>query len=545
MAKKFLSQLNQWFNASFIEKNPVIVEEMTRYNQTYGRIKDHRARAKMVAGLYLRYGILHRSPLREFEKRLCARPFPESRFSRQTPVAELEAQLEMAENIVFDVWDVLLCAGLDTFQLRTFCECEALYPGISEYGGDRLSGRIPPDNFPALYLTAKKVTMDNAAMHKLWDTLLAKGKNLFFYNNSDYDNTFVLSLLKENGYLGQFYQGDQKEAVSVTTTVRDGREVVYQNVHQMGNPYRAYHDHNAVSCLADRISNLLLHSDEQEKSVFYEYGLTCGGILTCGLCQWLNELADRKKIDLFLFVARDGAVMHKIYQQYYAKYEAAYLVFSRFASFELIFEDYPEEYIDKNIKPRMTRKNCDNTIAAVLRECGLDFMESRLPDGKLDKTDILNEERYESFKDFLLRHKGEIAAHFQAACDAAEQYYGELCRGHQNICVVDLGWHGKSIIYLKHFMEKKCGMDVRVTGAMAGASSEVAVQDYIRKSFARSYCFLRRSLLCWATHWGRTENPVSCMEREMKICMPFRKFTGGYRTSPKNLRIFRGNAASG
>ena len=42
MVKKFLSKLNQWFNACLIEKNPVIVEEMARYNQICGRIEDHR-----------------------------------------------------------------------------------------------------------------------------------------------------------------------------------------------------------------------------------------------------------------------------------------------------------------------------------------------------------------------------------------------------------------------------------------------------------------------------------------------------------------------
>ena len=494
MVKKFLSKLNQWFNACLIEKNPVIVEEMARYNQTCGRIEDHRKRAKMVAGLYLRYGILHRSSLREFEKRLCTRPFPESRYSRQSSLEKMEERLEMAENIVFDVWDVLLCTGLDGFQMRALCECEALHPGISEYGGSFWVDSAS-DDFSTLHLVVKKVTLDNAVMHTLWKTLRDRGKNICFYNNSDYDDQFVMSLLGERGYHGDFFSGDKKEAVRVTAEAQAcaqdewGAVHLYRNIHHLGNPYRTYYDHNAVTCLTDRIGNLLLHGDEREKSIFYEYGTTCGGILTCGFCQWLNDLADRKNIDLFLFVARDGDIMQKIYQRHYAKHESAYLAFSRFASFELIFGDYPEEYIDKNIKPRMARRNCDNTIAAVLRECGLDFMESRLPDEELDKTDILNEERYEAFKQFLLRHMGEIATRFQTSCEAAAQYYGQLCRGHHNICVVDLGWHGKSIIYLKYFMEKKCGMDVRVTGAMIGAAPEVVVQDYIRKDMINVYAF--------------------------------------------------------
>lgn len=75
MVKKALAQMNRWFNAHIIEKNPIIVEEMMRYNQMHGRIKEHGARAKMVAGLYLRYGIFHKNPLLEFEKDSAASPF--------------------------------------------------------------------------------------------------------------------------------------------------------------------------------------------------------------------------------------------------------------------------------------------------------------------------------------------------------------------------------------------------------------------------------------------------------------------------------------
>lgn len=489
MAKNILSRVNRWFNIHVIEKNPVIVEEMMRYNQTYGRIRDHRTRAKMVAGLYLRYGILHRTPLQEFEKRVCKKPFPESRYSRQTSIAELEVQLEQERVIIFDVWDVLLCAGLSDSQIAALYECEALYPGISEYGGWRFGKEVLPENLLTPYSVIRNVTLDNTAVHKLWDALQEREKQLYFYNNSDYSDEFVLSLLEMHGYRGKIYQDGKEKAVRVVTAASNERNVIYKNMHELGNPYRTYYHYNAVTCLTDRICNLLLHSDEREKSVFYEYGVTCGGILTCGLCQWLNELADRKNIDLFLFVARDGDIMQKIYRRYYAKHDSEYLVFSRFASFELIFADYPEEYLDKNIKPRMARRNCDNSIAAVLRECGLNFLESCLPDENLAATDILDENCYEAFRRFLLSYKEKIEAHFQVSCDAAKAYYTKLCHGHRNVCVVDLGWHGKSIIYLKHFMERKCGMNVQVTGAMAGAATEVIVQDYIRKDIINTYVF--------------------------------------------------------
>lgn len=489
MMKRILTQMNRWFNACMIEKNPVIVEEMMRYNRTCGRIKDHRVRAKMVAGLYLRYGIFHRNPLQEFEERICKLPFPESKYTRQTSLTEIKARLEKEETIVFDVWDTLLCAGLDAAQTRALCECEALYPGISEYNDWDLPENAALEKFPMLFSVTKNFTLDNVEMHKLWDELLAKGKRLYFCNNSCYDEEFVQSVLEKYGYQGEFYREDGKRAVFVTANARSDQDIIYRNVHQLGSRYRTYYDHNVVTCLTDRIINLLLHGNREEKSVFYEYGAACGGILTCGFSHWLNELADRKNIDLFLFVARDGDIMQKIYQTYYAKHESVYLTFSRFASFELIFEDYPEEYLDKNIKPRMERRDCDNSVATILRECGLDFMEVHLSGEELAGTDILDWNRYDMFKQFLLKYREEIEAHFQTSCIAAERYYRKVCKGNKNICIVDLGWHGKSIIYLKHFMERKCGMDVKVTGAMVGACGESVVQDYIRKDVINTYAF--------------------------------------------------------
>lgn len=509
MVKRIVLWMNRWFNTHMIEKNPVIVEEMRRYNYAYGRIENRAARAKMVAGMYLRYGILRRSPLHEFEKKICKLSFPESRNSRQISLSEMKARLEQAETIVFDVWDVLLCAGLDLPQMRAFLECETLYPGISEYGDVDLIKDTASGNLSALYSVVRDFAQDNEELHRLWDELLTKGKRLYFRNNSCYDDVFVQSVLSGLGYEGRFYRGDKSDAVCVVADARSENDLIYRNVNRLGSPYRTYYDYNVVTNLADRITNLLLHANREEKSAYYEYGAACGGILTCGFCQWLNELADRKKIDLFLFVARDGDIMQKIYQRYYAKHDSEYLLFSRFASFELIFGDYPEEYLDKNIRPRMGRRDSDNSIGAILRECGLKFMENCLPDEGLSDGDILDENNYRAFRRFFLKNKQKMEICFQTSCIAAEQYYREVCRGHKNICVVDLGWHGKSVIYLKYFMERKCGMDVQVTGAMIGASPETVVQDYIRKDLINTYAFENDK---WRSPGSRNGEPMDYQE---------------------------------
>ncbi len=463
-------KIRKWFNTCMIEKNAAVVEEMIRHNKRYGRISDPGSRAWFVLGLYFKYGIMHKNPLQEFEKGICRLPFPETGNLRQVSLEEMLRRLKKAEVVVFDLWDVLVYMGLDSYQTEALCECELLSVGMSAF-------------------LLENCILVNPFVRKLWDALQEEGKRLFIYNNSVCDDRIAEQIIKKYQYEGGLYREKIDGAVHITTQKRSDEDVLYNNVNQLGNPYRTYYEYNAVTNLTDRIVNLLLHGENREKTVFYEYGLMCGGILTCGFCGWLNELADRKNIELFLFVARDGDIMYRVYQKYYAKHDSAYLQFSRFASFELIFEEYPEEYIDKNIKPRMERKGCDNSIGKILRECGLEFVESYLPKETLTGTDILNRDNYDFFKSFLLKHRREIAEKFQVSCKAAEQYYTRVCGNHKKICVVDLGWHGKSILYLKHFMERKCGMEVQITGAMIGASGDTVTQDYIRRGLFDTYVF--------------------------------------------------------
>lgn len=460
---KVIDKFNYLFNTYAIENNQAIVEEIMRHYRMFGRIDDRKDRTKFVIRLFIKYGFLHKCPLEEFEKAICKLSFPETKYARQSSLSEINLRLKKEKIIVFDVWDVLVYPAINEYQLSVMNQCGSL--ALQDY------------------------ILDNPFVHRLWNELLDDGKMLFLYNNSSYDDRVMELIIKQCGYEGKFYKGELGDMAYVTGKTRYPKDILYRNVNQVGSRYRTYYDYNVVTNVTDRIINLLLHGDDCEKSMFYEYGVTCGGILTCGFCSWLNELADRKKIDLFLFVARDGDIMQRIYQKYYGRCESKYLIFSRFASMELMFADYPGEYIDQNIRPRMERRNCDNSITKILKECGLEFMEEYLTDPRFTGMDPLNKDNYEWFKVWLLDHQEQIALHMETSVKAAEQYYRKVCKKHRKICVVDLGWHGKSVTYLKHFMERKCAMDVQVSGAMIGACGDVLTQDCIRKDLINTYVF--------------------------------------------------------
>lgn len=254
----------------------------------------------------------------------------------------------------------------------------------------------------------------------------------------------------------------------------------------LGNPYRPYFKANIILDLYSLIVNEQFHSG-MKYSLLYEYGFEAGGLLTYGFCQYLDRLAKENNIDKFIFIARDGDIIKKIYDKYFGKVETDYLIFSRFASLELIFKDYPLEYIENNILPRVDRKN-KNTVRDVLVECGLLELEKYLLEYQLNSTDIFSFSEYQKLKILVLDKKEEVIEIFSVSYSAAREYFLPVVGGYKNICIVDLGWRGTSIIYLKHLLSK-FDFKGNVIGALIGASNNRLTQTYIRNGMINVFAF--------------------------------------------------------
>ncbi|MDE7430773.1 MAG: hypothetical protein K2N34_02485 [Lachnospiraceae bacterium] len=205
--------------------------------------------------------------------------------------------------------------------------------------------------------------------------------------------------------------------------------------------------------------------------------------------------------------------MEKVYKKYFHNIDSAYFVFSRFASFELIFEDFPDEYFDKNIRPRMGRKETDNSIGRILQECGLVFIGQYLGEESLSKEEALQENNYRKLREVIIHHKAEIQDSFMETCRAAKKYIMDEIKDCKNVCVVDLGWNGKSIVYLKHLCERKYQWNGSIIGAMVGACKSEVVQNYIRTGLISTYAFENE---LWR---NRGKKDGVGMEYEECICM--------------------------
>ena len=510
---KLANQIRRYINANFIENNVKLVNEMQRYNKTYGRIDNSLKRAKLITKLYIQYAILSREPFEVKQIESGRLKYPESSLSQNFETEDMLNKIEKADIIVFDAWNVLFYPSLNENQLLSLFEVIAGHPGISECKD--IEKMLSEEESKLLDEIKADFTFENEYLHMVWKMAEKMKKTVLIRNNSVYHTERELKLLmKKYSYHGEIYTCRQGSKLFITRDLDNVEKIKYIDVNILGDKYRPYLYSNAVTALYNQIVNLNLHDRKTGKSLFYEYGLTCGGILTCGFCQYLNAIAKREKIDKFIFVARDGDIIRKIYDKFYREQESSYLVFSRFASYEIVFEDYPEEYLDKNIKARIFRKNSDNSIKKILQECKLEFLEAYLYERNLRAEDILDVNNYEGLRKVFLNHKVEIQNSFQETCNAAKQYILQHVKNFNKVCVVDLGWHGKSIIYLKHLLENSYKWDGKVLGAMVGAAGDEVTQNYVRSGIINPYAFENE-------YWRRTgckngeymsENEIICIE---------------------------------
>lgn len=480
--------VRQYFNEHIVEKNTDLVEAMLYYNRVYGRPESIMKRGYLVLKLCFKYNVLKHNynPLQDKYNKLYKNEYPESYQNQREQLEYISKQMGDNEYVVCDVWNVLISSALNKEQLLSLAEVKTGIIGFSDTF--KLNEKLEIEQQEKICDVLLDFIVINEEIRDVLNKANTLGKQVYVYNNSKISDDIIEKILKRVECKFQIAHSLDK-GLHITNECKEKQDIHYKNVNVLGESYRPYFYPNIVTAFYNQLVNMKLHSGKNVKSIFYEYGYTSGGILTCGFCQFLGELAKKEQIDKFLFVARDGDVMYQVYKKYFNNVDSSYLVFSRFASYELIFEDFPEEYIDKNIKPRIDRKNSDNSIKKITSECGLECILQFLYEENLNEEEVLTDSNYIAFRNIILRHKEEIQQVFKETCRAAKQYFMEELQGKKKVCIVDLGWHGKSIVYLKHLCEKKYSWSGEILGALVGASESQLVQSYIRTGLIYTYAF--------------------------------------------------------
>ena len=269
--------------------------------------------------------------------------------------------------------------------------------------------------------------------------------------------------------------GDQKKYVHVgANNISDVQapkkcrwdSIYYEDVHEIGRPYRRIGKSIIVESIAGGIIDTSLHNGVQELSRLEEFGFNYFGRLYVGYCQWLNSLAKTENIDKFLFVARDGYLIRKIYRERFGNIPAEYVYVSRYALSQIVAVENMEFYIRQNLLPKAMQGNA--TIEEVFTQLQIEELISGLELVGIKHNSLLCRKNLHAIRLFLYKNRNRIAKIFEVQCRAAEKYFEQYLDDCNKICVVDVGWHGSCIMGIIDFIKKHMGWGGEVIGAQVG-----------------------------------------------------------------------------
>ncbi|MBR5873246.1 MAG: hypothetical protein IKY90_00755 [Oscillospiraceae bacterium] len=366
--------------------------------------------------------------------------------------------------------------------------------------------------------TEKALCVANPYMKQIFDTLRATDKKIIIttdmYLPADvikmmlnecgyfgYDNLFVSNetgLSKASGKLYKYISGLYPEQ----TIIHVGDNYISDVLNSDNNGWKSlyypsckkisdFHNTSASSPAGNIYSGLVenkLFSGVYNHSIGYRHGYAYGGILTIGYCNWLKKFAQDNKADKILFLARDAEIFETIFRNHIDGISHQYMIVSRFAMWQIVFDLHTEEYIKFFFKTRSLAAN--SNMADALQETGLSFLLEKLEDNQLSPDTIIDQNTYSSVRDFIYKYKKIISAEFAPMREAAEKYFNYCFGDAKKIVLSDVGWSGQILLQMRHFVHEVMGRnDIEIIGAYLATSMRKDVNHYVNSGVLNSYLY--------------------------------------------------------
>ena len=262
--------------------------------------------------------------------------------------------------------------------------------------------------------------------------------------------------------------------------------ILLSNVNDIGMKNRLYAGTTVQGSVYAGIVNAHLYNglNKECENPYFEYGYVYGGILTLGFCQWLQEVVQKENVDKILFLARDCKIIKEVYDNEYSKEDTSYFLTSRMALLPVLCKYSFDAFVDEAFKMRLLDERM--TIRQTFEDLDLESVISELSIKDADM--YIDTNSWSDFKKKLYKIKNSIQNQYSEKYNLLKQYVSEQIGNNKKIAIVDLGWRGSSILYLKYMIEKEF-MGTSVVGAMFGSADVSMVRMRCSDSNMYSYLF--------------------------------------------------------
>ncbi len=541
--------LKKWVIKQLVQKNSEVDEQYYEYVRTHP--------SKAPADMWNRWKKLQEIKAevkrsQDEEERIC--------YSYGVSIEEIEAQLEHSEAVSFDIFDTLLFRYFDRpVDVFLYMEAKYKFPNFQKLRIDaekkaRQLSESDEINIYDIYQVLKRecsldveewvsrelqaeleVCFPNPYMKEVFERLKVKKKKIYIISDMYLPAQLMRQLLEYHSYTGfeellvscdykcskadgKLFEialrkmrisseqvthiGDNKHSDVIMPKRLKWNAIYYPNV----NKNRKWHKISMspmVGGIYRGIVNAHLNCGAYTESEYYQYGYLAGGLLTYGYCQWIEDIVKQYSIDKVLFLARDGYVIQKVFQQLFTDIPNEYVYFSRFCAQQIMFEKDTNMYIQQTIVPRAYAKQL-KTIRESLEELGLEFLLPSLKEDGQNVEEILNKETLKNVEQLIYQYKPLISKRFREASDVAYQYYKNVLGEAKKVLIVDLGWFGTCSIGLTQLLNERMFGKVETYSVLVGTSANPAVDARLANHELEAYAFSTRKnrfLMEW--HMGQ------------------------------------------
>ncbi len=476
------------------------------------------------------------------EKTEC-KAIPDSRLLKRKSPKELAEELKQFDVISFDVFDTLIfrpyCQPIDVFYLlESKFKCFNFYELRLQAERVARAKTLKPNYEIDIYdiyeelshycflkkedaeveiETEKEVCYANPYMLEVFK-LLKKARKKIVVNSDMYlPSKVIREILENNGYEGieNYYvscevginkaSGKLFDAMkrdystkkivhigdSVEADIKGGTKAGlavyhYQQCNEFGNKFRPNNIMSPVSSMYKGVVNNYMYNGSNKNTAREDFGFIYAGPIVIGFNEWLNDFARNNNMDKILFLARDMDIFYKVYNKHQKEFDNDYAVTSRFALQEVIIEDYPAEFFHHTIKAR-----CDRgyTIKQAFSEINLEVLSRFLHDYKLNENDLIVANKIGKLEKLFTEHKEDIVKQFKSHEEAAKQYFKEKIGKARRLCIVDLGWRGSILGYLRYLLVEKWKLCEEVKGVLLGNTINTTSINLVSQGTVTSYAY--------------------------------------------------------
>lgn len=264
-------------------------------------------------------------------------------------------------------------------------------------------------------------------------------------------------------HVGDNRVSDMEEAQKKGIAVR-----WYKSVHEAGEEFRAKNMSHLAGSAYRGIVNEKLHNGIARYSPYYEVGYVYTGLYVMGFCQWLYRRAKEEGITKILFLAREGDLYKKVFDQMHPDMDTEYVLWSRIPVVKTIVKKNRHPYLLQLVHHKANALY-KSRVGTLFERIGIAPLKEYLSRYRIRPEEYLTPENENAVRKLLIDHWDLVCACYEADQAAVKAYLTRKIGAAGRAAVVDVGWSGNNVLQVKYLAEQVYQMDCRISCFLAAA----------------------------------------------------------------------------